>query len=176
MNKRADIAKARDVARNTDNPHGAGAIKINVTYYLIGEDKTGGSAFQRINCYSSADLVLWSEGTRKYKPALDARRCRLDVPLGRHLRAPELLRLNGRSWAHWLPQPQPQPQVPPTPSHRHNIPSTPAETTSSTKANPRPTAEARPASSAAGDANAVVIEGVDGCWAPDTDQLVVPVR
>lgn len=30
------------------------------TYYLIGEDKTDGSAFQNINCYSSTDLVSWT--------------------------------------------------------------------------------------------------------------------
>lgn len=29
-------------------------------YYLIGEDKTNGSAFQNVNCYSSTDLVQWS--------------------------------------------------------------------------------------------------------------------
>lgn len=29
--------------------HGAGVIKVDSTYYLIGEDKTNGSAFQNIN-------------------------------------------------------------------------------------------------------------------------------
>jgi hypothetical protein len=28
-------------------------------YYLIGENKLDGSAFQSINCYSSPDLVQW---------------------------------------------------------------------------------------------------------------------
>ncbi|KAI1654358.1 carbohydrate-binding module family 35 protein [Daldinia decipiens] len=40
--------------------HGAGVIKVDSTYYLIGEDKTNGSAFQNVNCYSSRDLVQWT--------------------------------------------------------------------------------------------------------------------
>ncbi|KKA28970.1 hypothetical protein TD95_000897 [Thielaviopsis punctulata] len=39
--------------------HGTGAIRIGDTYYIVGEDKTNGSAFQNINCYSSKDLVQW---------------------------------------------------------------------------------------------------------------------
>ncbi|KAI1341406.1 galactan 1,3-beta-galactosidase [Xylariaceae sp. FL0016] len=40
--------------------HGAGVVEVDGTYYLIGEDKTDGSAFQNINCYSSTDLVQWT--------------------------------------------------------------------------------------------------------------------
>lgn len=40
--------------------HGGGLIKVNGTYYLIGEDHTLGSAFQNVNCYSSPDLVQWT--------------------------------------------------------------------------------------------------------------------
>ncbi|KDN66330.1 putative galactan 1,3-beta-galactosidase [Colletotrichum sublineola] len=40
--------------------HGAGVIKVGSTYYLIGEDKTEGSAFQNVNCYASTNLVEWS--------------------------------------------------------------------------------------------------------------------
>ncbi|KAI3326438.1 carbohydrate-binding module family 35 protein [Xylariaceae sp. AK1471] len=40
--------------------HGAGVIKVGSTYYLIGEDKTKGSAFQNVNCYSSTNLVEWT--------------------------------------------------------------------------------------------------------------------
>ncbi|KLU90161.1 glycosyl hydrolase family 43 protein [Magnaporthiopsis poae ATCC 64411] len=39
--------------------HGAGVIKVNDTWYMMGEDKTNGSAFQNVNCYSSRDLVRW---------------------------------------------------------------------------------------------------------------------
>ncbi|KAI0134253.1 galactan 1,3-beta-galactosidase [Xylariales sp. AK1849] len=40
--------------------HGAGVIQVESTYYLIGEDKTDGSAFQNVNCYSSTNLVEWT--------------------------------------------------------------------------------------------------------------------
>ncbi|CCF42923.1 galactan 1,3-beta-galactosidase [Colletotrichum higginsianum] len=40
--------------------HGAGVTKVGSTYYLIGEDKTEGSAFQNVNCYASTNLVEWS--------------------------------------------------------------------------------------------------------------------
>ncbi|KAK2043242.1 galactan 1,3-beta-galactosidase [Colletotrichum somersetense] len=40
--------------------HGAGVTKVGSTYYLIGEDKTEGTAFQNINCYASSNLVEWS--------------------------------------------------------------------------------------------------------------------
>ena len=40
--------------------HGAGIFKQNGVYYMIGENKSAGSAFQSINCYSSTDLVRWT--------------------------------------------------------------------------------------------------------------------
>ncbi|KAG8910082.1 hypothetical protein FRC01_006553 [Tulasnella sp. 417] len=40
--------------------HGGSITKVNGLYYLIGENKEGGSAFQSINCYSSPDLVQWT--------------------------------------------------------------------------------------------------------------------
>ncbi|KAL2137118.1 hypothetical protein VTI74DRAFT_8750 [Chaetomium olivicolor] len=42
------------------NAHGAGVIRVNGVFYLIGEDKSGGSAFKNVNCYSSPDLVQWT--------------------------------------------------------------------------------------------------------------------
>lgn len=39
--------------------HGGGLIKVEDTFYLVGEDHTNGAAFQNINCYSSKDLVQW---------------------------------------------------------------------------------------------------------------------
>ncbi|KAK1782223.1 glycosyl hydrolase [Copromyces sp. CBS 386.78] len=50
------------------NAHGAGAIRVNSTFYLIGEDKSQGSSFTAVNCYSSTDLVQW-----KYEGALLSR-------------------------------------------------------------------------------------------------------
>ncbi|KAK2598092.1 hypothetical protein QQS21_005803 [Conoideocrella luteorostrata] len=39
--------------------HGAGVVEVSGTYYMIGEDKTNGSPFQNVNCYSSTNLVEW---------------------------------------------------------------------------------------------------------------------
>ncbi|KAL3439913.1 glycosyl hydrolase [Aspergillus insuetus] len=39
--------------------HGGGIIKVGSTFYWHGEDKTHGTGFQNINCYSSTDLVQW---------------------------------------------------------------------------------------------------------------------
>ena len=39
--------------------HGGGIVQSNGVFYLIGENKLNGSAFQSINCYSSTDLVSW---------------------------------------------------------------------------------------------------------------------
>lgn len=40
--------------------HGAGIIKVDSTYYMMGEDKTLGGSFQNVNCYSSTNLVEWT--------------------------------------------------------------------------------------------------------------------
>ncbi|CZR66580.1 probable glycosyl hydrolase family 43 protein [Phialocephala subalpina] len=40
--------------------HGGGIVESGGLYYLIGENKLNGSAFQSINCYSSPDLVSWT--------------------------------------------------------------------------------------------------------------------
>lgn len=34
--------------------------EVDGTYYMIGEDKTDGTFFQNVNCYSSTDLVEWT--------------------------------------------------------------------------------------------------------------------
>lgn len=39
--------------------HGGSIVFTNGLYYLIGENKLNGSAFQSVNCYSSPDLVQW---------------------------------------------------------------------------------------------------------------------
>ncbi|KAL2843344.1 glycosyl hydrolase [Aspergillus pseudoustus] len=44
--------------------HGGGIIKVGSVFYWHGEDKTHGTGFRNINCYSSTDLVQWHyEGT-----------------------------------------------------------------------------------------------------------------
>ncbi len=40
--------------------HGEGMIKVGDTYYWLGEDKTNGSSFQNVSCYSSTDLKNWT--------------------------------------------------------------------------------------------------------------------
>ena len=35
-------------------------IQVNGTYYMMGEDTSGGSSFSNVNCYSSNDLVQWT--------------------------------------------------------------------------------------------------------------------
>lgn len=35
-------------------------IKVGSVWYMIGENKFGGSAFQSVNCYSSTNLVDWT--------------------------------------------------------------------------------------------------------------------
>jgi hypothetical protein len=40
--------------------HGEGITKVGGTYYWLGEDKTNGSPFQNVNCYSSTDLKTWT--------------------------------------------------------------------------------------------------------------------
>ncbi|KAF5650690.1 glycosyl hydrolase family 43 [Fusarium sp. NRRL 25303] len=40
--------------------HGHGLIEVDGTYYMIGEDKTDGTYFQNVNCYSSTNLVEWT--------------------------------------------------------------------------------------------------------------------
>ncbi|KAJ9419808.1 hypothetical protein QL093DRAFT_2373219 [Fusarium oxysporum] len=39
--------------------HGGRIIKVGERYYWHGEDKTEGTDFRNINCYSSNDLVDW---------------------------------------------------------------------------------------------------------------------
>ncbi|KAG9101426.1 hypothetical protein FS749_007233 [Ceratobasidium sp. UAMH 11750] len=40
--------------------HGGGIIKEGNTFYWIGENKSEGTAFQSVNCYSSKNLVEWT--------------------------------------------------------------------------------------------------------------------
>ncbi|KAI0206879.1 carbohydrate-binding module family 35 protein [Astrocystis sublimbata] len=66
--------------------HGAGAIKVGSTYYIVGEDKTQGSNFQNINCYSSANLVEWA-----YEGALLSRTNSGDLGPNRVVERPKVI-------------------------------------------------------------------------------------
>jgi hypothetical protein len=49
-----------DTSGNVIQAHGEGITKVGDVYYWLGEDKTGGSPFQNIKCYSSGDLKNWT--------------------------------------------------------------------------------------------------------------------
>ncbi|CAN8105792.1 unnamed protein product [Discula destructiva] len=66
--------------------HGAGVFVENGVYYLIGEDKTAGSAFQNVNCYSSTDLVQW-----KYVGALLSQTSSGDLGPNRVVERPKVI-------------------------------------------------------------------------------------
>lgn len=56
--------------------HGGGFLRVDNTWYWIGEDKSGNSAgFKGVNCYASTDLVTWEPRgavlTRATAPELD---------------------------------------------------------------------------------------------------------
>jgi len=40
--------------------HGAGMIKVGKEWFWFGEDKTNGSLFQNVTCYTSKDLAHWT--------------------------------------------------------------------------------------------------------------------
>ncbi|KAF9882434.1 galactan 1, 3-beta-galactosidase [Colletotrichum karsti] len=66
--------------------HGAGITKVGSTYYMIGEDKTEGSAFQNVNCYSSTNLVEWA-----YVGALLSRTASGDLGPSRVVERPKVI-------------------------------------------------------------------------------------
>jgi hypothetical protein len=48
-----------DTTGSVIQAHGEGITKVGNTYYWLGEDKTNGSPFQNVKCYSSTDLKSW---------------------------------------------------------------------------------------------------------------------
>ncbi|KAH7131890.1 galactan 1,3-beta-galactosidase [Dendryphion nanum] len=66
--------------------HGGGILKVDNTYYWVGEDKTDGSKFQNINCYSSQNLVEW-----KYEGALLTRQGSGDLGPDRIIERPKVI-------------------------------------------------------------------------------------
>ncbi|WUH89562.1 RICIN domain-containing protein [Streptomyces sp. NBC_00433] len=51
---------AYDTSGKVIQAHGEGIVKVGSTYYWLGEDKTDGSPFQNITCYSSTDFKTWT--------------------------------------------------------------------------------------------------------------------
>ncbi|KAF1943383.1 Arabinanase/levansucrase/invertase [Clathrospora elynae] len=66
--------------------HGGGIVKVGAKYYWIGEDKTNGTAFINVNCYSSTNLVEWS-----YEGALLSRSASGDTGPNRVIERPKVM-------------------------------------------------------------------------------------
>ncbi|CCT61079.1 hypothetical protein IAQ61_001636 [Plenodomus lingam] len=66
--------------------HGAGIIKVGNKWYWVGEDKTNGTAFININCYSSTNLVEWN-----YEGALLSQTASGDTGPGRVIERPKVI-------------------------------------------------------------------------------------
>ncbi|RAR05943.1 carbohydrate-binding module family 35 protein [Stemphylium lycopersici] len=66
--------------------HGGGIIKDGDKWYWVGEDKTNGTAFININCYSSTNLVEWS-----YEGALLSRTASGDTGPNRVIERPKVM-------------------------------------------------------------------------------------
>ncbi|KAF7319882.1 Galactan 1,3-beta-galactosidase [Mycena kentingensis (nom. inval.)] len=50
-----------DTAGNSIQAHGGGFLKVNSTYFWLGEDKAADSGlFHAVRCYSSTDLTTWT--------------------------------------------------------------------------------------------------------------------
>ncbi|KAF1845590.1 carbohydrate-binding module family 35 protein [Cucurbitaria berberidis CBS 394.84] len=66
--------------------HGGGMIKVGEKWYWVGEDKTNGTAFINVNCYSSSNLVEWS-----YEGALLSRTTSGDTGPNRVIERPKVV-------------------------------------------------------------------------------------
>ncbi|RSL67567.1 hypothetical protein CEP53_002973 [Fusarium sp. AF-6] len=66
--------------------HGGGFLKVGDTWYWHGEDKTEGTCFRNINCYSSIDFVQW-----KYEGPFLSRQGSSDLGPGRLVERPKVI-------------------------------------------------------------------------------------
>jgi hypothetical protein len=66
--------------------HGVGVFTVGSTYYMVGEDKSAGSTFTAVACYSSADLVHWTRQTNAL-----SRQASGDLAGGRIVERPKVL-------------------------------------------------------------------------------------
>jgi beta-xylosidase len=75
-----------DTAGNRLQAHGAGIFTVGSTYYMVGEDKTAGSTFTAVACYSSPDLVHWTRQTNAL-----SRQASGDLAAGRIVERPKVI-------------------------------------------------------------------------------------
>ncbi|KAH8731533.1 glycosyl hydrolase [Phaeosphaeriaceae sp. PMI808] len=66
--------------------HGGGILKVGEKWYWVGEDKTNGTAFINVNCYSSTNLIEWN-----YEGALLSRTASGDTGPGRVIERPKIM-------------------------------------------------------------------------------------
>jgi hypothetical protein len=75
-----------DTNGNRLQAHGAGFFRVDSTYYMVGEDKTAGSTFTAVACYSSTDLAHWTRQTNAL-----SRQSSGDLAGGRIVERPKVL-------------------------------------------------------------------------------------
>ncbi|KAF1914864.1 galactan 1,3-beta-galactosidase [Ampelomyces quisqualis] len=66
--------------------HGGGILQVGQKWYWVGEDKTNGTAFINVNCYSSTNLVEWN-----YEGALLTRTASGDTGPSRVIERPKVI-------------------------------------------------------------------------------------
>jgi hypothetical protein len=75
-----------DTAGQRLQAHGAGIFTVGSTYYMVGEDKSAGSTFTAVACYSSTDLVHWTRQSNAL-----SRQASGDLAAGRIVERPKVL-------------------------------------------------------------------------------------
>ncbi|MDQ1307263.1 MAG: hypothetical protein QG671_3095 [Actinomycetota bacterium] len=75
-----------DTAGSRLQAHGVGVFTVGSTYFMVGEDKSAGSTFTAVACYSSADLVHWTRQTNAL-----SRQGSGDLAAGRIVERPKVL-------------------------------------------------------------------------------------
>jgi hypothetical protein len=87
-----------DTAGNRLQAHGAGIFTVGSTYYMVGEDKTAGSTFTAVACYSSTDLANWTR-----QPDALSRQASGDLSAGRIVERPKVLyNSTTRKYVMWM--------------------------------------------------------------------------
>ncbi|KAG8867219.1 hypothetical protein FRC20_006306 [Serendipita sp. 405] len=77
--------------------HGGSITKVGDTYYLIGENKLNGSAFQSIRCYTSKDLVQWTFSNNLLTLASSG-----DLGPNRVVERPKVIQNSSGQWVMWM--------------------------------------------------------------------------
>ncbi|KAI8813299.1 putative beta-xylosidase, secreted [Cladochytrium replicatum] len=89
----------RDTCGNPIQAHGGGLIKVNSTYYWVGENRYDDLTFRAVSAYSSTDLVNWdySGDILTNSSATELNKCNIERPKVIYNAATSKFVL----WAHW---------------------------------------------------------------------------